>query len=136
MCSIAKPYLIPILVLLFVVMPTNAAAETPAFSTDSTTVLINIGGSSVGGGNRAPQSCPIHVTLINTTYIAYLIVTFTINIGTIDLWISNQNTGEYLYGEIDAEPGSQSIPISKVSGLYTISFALSDGTVFEGEFEL
>lgn len=54
---------------------------------------------------------------------------------SVDTELSNLSTGEYYNYEIPGT-GLSVLPISGNSGLWTITFTLSDGEVYEGEFNL
>ena len=94
------------------------------------------GNSGLGGGNRSPQAVPFGASLYTVGAQTIILVTFTSGLGTVDVEITNHTTGDYLQGELNAVPGTQSIPISGTPGWYTITFILPDGRIYEGEFDL
>lgn len=65
-----------------------------------------IGGGSGTGGGRS-------------------LFTNDLQVFVLDFTITNHSTGEYLDGELNAQPGSYPIPISGTSGLWTAVFYLS-----------
>lgn len=86
------------------------------------------------GGGRSQFTNDLQVFLLDFFSTKLLIVTVQSNLGTVDFSITNHNTGEYLDGELNAQPGSYPIPISGSSGNYTALFVLPDGRRVEREF--
>lgn len=82
--------------------------------------------------HRDPASAPIMCTLEE----GYLDVTFLINIGFVFIEIENLTTGEYTQTAVNSATGSAVFPISGNAGFWTITFSLSDGTMYYGEFEI
>ena len=86
-----------------------------------------------GGGRNLPIN-DLQVSVLDFFGTKLLIVTVQSNLGTVDFSITNHNTGEYLDGELNAQPGSYPIPISGSSGNYTALFVLPDGRRIERVF--
>lgn len=63
-------------------------------------------------------------------------VVFQENLGYVSVEIVNQTTGEYTQTTINSADGSAICPISGNPGFWTITFSLSDGTMYYGEFEI
>lgn len=93
------------------------------------------GGSGTGGGRNLPIN-DLQVSVLDFFGTKLLIVTVQSNLGTVDFSITNHNTGEYLDGELNAQPGSYPIPISGTRGNYSAVFTLSGGRRYEKEFIL
>ena len=93
------------------------------------------GGSGTGGGRNLPIN-DLQVSVLDFFGTKLLIVTVQSNLGTVDFSITNHNTGEYLDGELNAQPGSYPIPISGTRGNYSAVFTLSGGRRYENEFIL
>ncbi len=93
-----------------------------------------IGGNTGTGGGRNLPVNDLQVSVLDFFSTKLLIVTVQSNLGTVDFTITNQNTGEYLDGELNAQPGSYPIPIYGSSGNYTALFILPDGRRIEREF--
>ncbi len=83
--------------------------------------------------HRAPAQSPIMCFLEDDTN---LVVTLLDNLGTISMEIENQTTGEYDQTYVNALVGPMVFVISGTSGLWSITFILTDGTVYSGEFNL
>lgn len=93
-----------------------------------------IGGGSGTGGGRSQFTNDLQVFVLDFFSTKLLVVTVQSNLGMVDFTITNHNTGEYLDGEFNAQPGSYPIPISGSSGNYTALFILPDGRRVEREF--
>lgn len=93
-----------------------------------------IGGNTGTGGGRNLSVNDLQVSVLDFLGTKLLIITVQSNLGTVDFTITNHNTGEYLDGELNAQPGSYPIPISGSSGNYTALFVLPDGRRVEREF--
>ena len=57
------------------------------------------------GGRNLPIN-DLQVSVLDFFGTKLLIVTVQSNLGTVDFSITNHNTGEYLDGELNAQPGS------------------------------
>ncbi len=84
--------------------------------------------------HRAPAKIPIEAYY--DSFLNGLAITFTRDLGNIEVNVTNHTTGEYLEGTMDAAAGVTMLPISGDEGYYTITFTLSNGKVYEGEFEI
>ena len=80
---------------------------------------------------RTPAVVPISAMVNGST----LYVTFTGDLGLVDYELDNLNTTELVTDQIEGT-GLVLIPFSGDSGSYTISFTLSNGVQFYGEFTL
>ena len=65
-----------------------------------------------------------------------LCATFFENLGLVTVEIENLTTSEYTLTEVNSATGSAVFPISGNAGFWTITFSLSDGTMYYGEFEI
>jgi len=68
--------------------------------------IIFSGGGSWGGGNKSPRINDLQVSVLDFLGTKLLVVTVQSNLGMVDFTITNHNTGEYLDGELNAQPGS------------------------------
>lgn len=82
--------------------------------------------------HRAPELIPITCTIEEST----LSVNFLDNLGYIVIEIENQATLEYSQITVNALAGPMVLPISGTSGNWTITFTLSSGVQYYGEFML
>lgn len=89
-----------------------------------------------GGGNKSPRINDLQISVLDFLGTKLLVVTVQSNLGMVDFTITNHNTGEYLDGELNAQPGSYPIPISGTRGNYSAVFTLSGGRRYEKEFIL
>lgn len=80
---------------------------------------------------RTPVVVPISAMVLGST----VYVAFTDNLGDVDYELENLSTGELVSDQI-VGTGVVLIPFSGDSGDYTISFTLSNGVQFYGEFSL
>ena len=84
---------------------------------------------------------PIHRSLIpiEAYYISLnssICVTFSQNLGDMDVTVTNMTTGDSDDFEIVASVGSTLLPISGDAGYFRIDFILASGTQYYGEFEI
>lgn len=63
-------------------------------------------------------------------------VLFLQNIGEVDVTITNLSSGYYEEYDVDSSIGITVIPVDGGNGLYHITFLLSNGGGYEGEFEV
>ncbi len=87
-----------------------------------------------GGRPRSPALVPI--SAIYESLLSTVILTFTANLGEIEVEITNTTTGGYDSGIIDTQYLSDSIPITMGSGHYIILFTLPSGRRYIGEFDV
>lgn len=90
-----------------------------------------------GGTNhkfKTPVRIPFEVWVDSFTSI--MEVYFLADIGELEISLVNIYTGESVDTVVDSSDGSVLIPFSATPGLYSISFFLSNGKEYNGEFEL
>ena len=93
--------------------------------------IIFSGGGSWGGGNKSPGINDLQISVLDFLGTKLIVVTVQSNLGTVDFSITNHNTGEYLDGELNAQPGSYPIPISGTSGQWSAVFILPKGQIIK-----
>ena len=103
------------------------------YAQDADSIFFSGVGTGTGGG-RSLSINELQVFVLDICGTKLLVITVQSNLGTVDFTITNQNTGEYLDGELNAQPGSYPIPISGSSGNYTALFVLPDGRRIERVF--
>jgi len=131
MKRILKPIISTIFVsLLFL---TSYSRERAGYS-NGEPIFINDKTSGGNKENRAPARIPIRCEY--ESYISSIIVTFTESLGEVDVEVINLTTGENLTGTISGEVGTQVIPISGTESDYTITFTLTSGFEYYGEFKI
>ena len=100
---------------------------------DPITIPIEEGGSNDPGPlfrNPSPIICVYN----EMTY--FLDVTFLVDLGSVVVEIENQTTGEYTQTQVNAQAGPMPFFISGTAGHWTITFSLSNGVQYYGEFDL
>ena len=80
---------------------------------------------------RTPMETPIAAEMEGNT----LYISFTGNLGIVDYELENQSTNEIVSDQVEGT-GLVLIPFSGDPGSYTITFTLSNGVQFYGEFAL
>lgn len=87
-----------------------------------------------GLNHRSPETTPISACYED--FISSVCMTFSQNLGVLDITITNLTDGTYADFEIDSSLGSAILPISGVEGFYTIVIVLANGVEYVGQFEL
>ncbi len=124
------------IVLPFLSMFSASADVTPRPKPIKTPVIIVIVQNpiSIPGQPRSLTEVPIECVyepMSNGIYI-----TFTSNIGNVEVIVENTFTGEYVSGSADTVSGQLFVPISGSEGVYTITFITDSGSEYYGSFEL
>ena len=111
----------------------TSAKKVPVVA-DTVIVVKPFPGYLPGHGPKAPALVPIsahYMSLLST-----VILTFTSNLGEIEVEITNTTSGGYVSGTIDTQYLSSMIPISMGSGHYILLFTLPSGRQYIGEFDI
>ena len=87
-----------------------------------------------GTGPRSEVILPFSASFNSTTRIVTL--TFTSDLGEIEVEVLNTYTGGYDSGIVDTQYLSAIIPITLGNGHYIITFTLPSGQQFQGEFNV
>lgn len=98
---------------------------------------IVIGEGGDGGGTpifHAPALAPIQAAYYSS--LSTIMVNFRFDLGSVSIEIENETTGEYDQTTVNATQGVHPFLISGTSGHWTITFTLSNGVVFYGEFDI
>jgi len=103
---------------------------------DDPTVIVV--GNSGGHGGENPHHAPIVIPIQAAYYssITTIVVDFLDDLGNVSVEIENLTTGAYSQTMINATQGVHPFIISGDSGVYEITFALTNGQVFIGSFEI
>ncbi len=83
---------------------------------------------------KAPVAIPIECVFYPSSFT--IIVDFLTNLGFVSVEIENQTTGEYSQTTVNAVAGPMAFPISGTSGDWSITFTLTDGTIYQGTFNI
>ena len=87
--------------------------------------------------NSAPRSPSlIPISACYDEFLSCILVSFSYDLGEVDYELVNLSTSCTAYGTIDSDSGSQVIMMSGDAGYYSITFTLSSGTQYYGEFEI
>lgn len=81
--------------------------------------------------HRDPSQIPITCFLEDD---ACLVVNFLDIIGAVAIEVENHTTGEYNQTIVNAVAGPVVFPISGTAGYWSITFILTDGTIYQGNF--
>ncbi len=108
-------------------------AETAKTQSEGAPVVIIIKkpGNPISDAPRSPEVVPISAMVNGNT----LYVTFTGDLGDVDYELVNLDTAEIVSDQVEGT-GLVLIPFSGDPGSYTITFTLSNGVQFYGEFTL
>lgn len=100
---------------------------------DETAIIISDGGSLGGDtGHHAPALIPIQAAY----YSSLIMVSFRFDLGSVFIEIENETTGEYDQTTVNATQGVHPFFISGTAGHWSISFTLSNGLRYVGEFDI
>lgn len=83
--------------------------------------------------NRVPALIPIEAYYDGN--MSSIVISFTRNLGDVDVLVTNMGAGEFIETTINAAHAPAVIPVSGADGLYTIDFILSTGASYFGSFE-
>ena len=120
---------------LITIAGTAAASETLSSSKDSSIVITPIGDQGGDGhGVRLPVQIPISASY--EALLSTLFLTFTSNLGEIEVEVMNTTTGGYDSVTIDTQFLSATVPITMGPGHYIILFTLPSGQRYKGEFDI
>lgn len=102
---------------------------------DPIAIFIEDGGSNDYGPTlRIPAIIPMESSYYPS--LSTIMVNFRWDLGSVSVEIENLSTQEYWQTTINATQGVHPFLISGTSGTWTITFTLSNGTVYYGEFNL
>ena len=86
------------------------------------------------GEKRSPALIPVSCYCDVDTY--SIVTTFTQNIGTVTITLTNETTGETSITTVDSSLGTSTIQTSGTSGSWHVEYATSGGSTYEGDFEI
>ena len=111
------------------------ASETLSSSKDSSIVITPIGDQGGDGhGVRLPVQIPISASY--EAMLSTVFLTFTSNLGEIEVEVMNTTSGGYDSGTIDSQFLSATVPITMGPGHYIILFTLPSGQRYKGELDV
>lgn len=83
---------------------------------------------------RAPSIPPVqgyYISLTNTLYLS-----FSYDMGNVNVTIENTETGEFISEYIPTDSGVQSIPVGTYSRLYVITIVRGDGQQYSADLDI
>ena len=83
---------------------------------------------------KAPGQIPIECVYLSSA--STIVVNYLYDLGSVTVEIENQTTGEYSQSVVNALAGPMPFIISGTSGHWRISFTLSSGVCYYGEFDI
>ena len=96
-------------------------------------VNVGDGGTNNGGPtHHAPVLVPISAVYYSS--LSSIVASYLYDLGSVTVEIENQTTGEYSQSVVNALAGPMPFIISGTSGFWRITFTLSPGSVYYGEF--
>lgn len=102
-------------------------------SKDGEIVISPVKDQPQGHINRSPALIPI--SAYYDSFSQNILISFTGNLGIIEIEIMNETNGDYWDIEVDSQ-NSSVIYIGDESGLYEIVFTLQSGVQYHGYFEI
>ncbi len=90
--------------------------------------------TETGREHRSQVYIPIQAFYDDFTSSIY--IQFLLDIGDVNITVTNNDTGYSADFEMDSSLGTVILPISGESGLYDITFVLSEGGAYQGELYL
>lgn len=123
--------------LLFVVLLSCAPLMSAQTGGGDDPEIIFVGEGGNGGSSpiiRTPALIPIQAAYYSSLSTIY--VDFLYDLGSVSVEIENETTGEYSQTIINATQGLHPFFISGTEGHWTITFTLSNGVVYFGEFDI
>ena len=116
-------------------LPQLLAYGETAQCADSVIVIGPVLDEGTGGkGPRSPAVIPIFASY--ESLLSSVLLTFTSNLGEIEVEVMNTTTGDYISEMIDTQFLSATVPITMGPGHYLILFTLPSGRQYKGEFDL
>lgn len=88
--------------------------------------------------HSVPPKAPAILPLVCSVFSSLLFVeaVFYYDLGSVAIELENRTTGEYGLTLVNALPGTNLLPFSGTSGSWTITFTLSSGAQYYGEFDI
>lgn len=102
---------------------------------DPIIIFVGSGGNEGGAsGIHAPIQIPIQAAYYSS--LSTIMVNFLYDLGSVSVETENETTGEYAQTIINATQGFHPFLISGTEGHWSITFTLSNGVVYFGEFNI
>lgn len=102
---------------------------------DPTEIVVRESGNNGGNPSHyAPALVPIQAVVYQS--FSTIVVEFLFDLGSISVEIENLTTNSYSQTSLNATQGAHPILFSGDSGIYEITFTLSNGHIYWGTFEI
>lgn len=102
---------------------------------DPIDIVIGDGGSLGGApAHYAPALIPISAAYYPS--LGSVLLEFRYGLGSVTVTLENQTTGTVTSSVVNAVQGAQLFPISGDTGVYEMTFTLSNGRMYVGSFEI
>lgn len=88
------------------------------------------------GGDGGPRGLDVPIVAAYNESAHLVSVSFLSNLGIVDVDIENEDAGVSSSYQVNSAIGYHSFVISGATGLWTITFTLSDGTEYIGEWTI
>ena len=122
------------LLLSFCLLASAGTAEASVIPTnDGDPIPIIIDDDQGPFGNRSPLTIPISGYVDTNMNIVF--ISFSYPCGMVSIFFSNLSTGDYFNTNVNGT-GTAIIPVELSSGFWKITFTLSDGAVYIGNFTI
>ena len=123
-----------IIILLFSLVLVGIS-NSPLFAQDNGNTIIVFEDELGDNGPQRSLSIPVEAVYLGAS--SSIVFTFTQNVGTVNITVTNTQTGEYVVTPVNTSISPfEIVPISGDSGLYTIRVLLNDNTTYYAELEL
>ena len=132
-----KPFILVLSCVLFGALNQSfCVANSSFYSQEDSSIVI----SPIPGNNPDPSSprSPVYVPISASysTMLTSLILNFAHNLGEIEVEVLNTISGAYYSEIVNTTFLTAILPVTMGSGHYIITFSLSTGQQFQGEFDI
>ena len=97
-------------------------------------IVIGEGGGDGDQPHRSLDAIPVEASYYSS--LSSILLSFTENLGTIDVKVENLTTGWSIQTQANTAQGGQWLPIAGTVGDYEITITLPGGTTYYGYFEI
>jgi len=100
------------------------------------TVIVIWPNPEIDPGGRPRSEVFVPISASYDSMLSSVILSFTSNLGEIEVEVVNTTTGGYVSGMVDTSFLSATVPITFGSGHYILLFTLPSGQRYRGEFDV
>lgn len=124
-------FVICVLVGSFLCVPGSVSGTNSSYACSGNDILIEQRPAIPVGAPRTPVSNPFYAT----QEASYILLGSYSDYGVVSVSVIS-TAGDYFFTDFDTEGGTIILPISGLSGHYTLTIVCAGGIVFGGEFDL